>query len=605
MRRVIVLVSFGLLLPAGAMAQLSPGDLSEAHKHLEGLSNCTQCHVLGEKVSNQKCLDCHTEIRDLINTRSGYHASRVVKGKDCAECHSEHHGRKFDMVRFDEENFNHRLTGYELTGAHTRIDCRDCHQPEYITDADLKERTGTYLGLEPACINCHEDYHQKTLGNDCTQCHTTESFAPAEKFDHNNTAFVLLGEHRNVDCIECHKMEMRNGNEFQHFTDIDFANCNSCHGDVHQGNLGTNCKQCHTEEGFSLLAGLRNFNHNTTGFPLKGRHRSVDCTECHKMGAAPSRLFQDNIGISTNACATCHEDVHEGKFGNNCVECHNEDSFRMKMDPDRFDHDLTGFALEGKHETVDCRKCHVSESLTNPLPHNTCASCHEDYHEGEFAEAGVSPDCADCHTVEGFSPGLFSIADHAESDFPLTGGHVATPCFACHLQDNEWHFKNIGIRCVDCHEDVHAGEMNAKYYLDQDCASCHVTDGWHGENLFNHSLTEFELSGAHLRTDCGGCHAGDEEKPHGRFMGISQVCADCHDNIHGSQFEKGGVTDCTRCHGFENWSLADFNHDETAFPLEGKHAEVACVECHKPVDRDGEMIVQYQIQSFECIDCHM
>ncbi len=83
--------------------QISPGDLSQAHAELEGMSNCTLCHDLGDKVSDRKCLECHTDIQSLINKKSGYHAESSVKAKDCFECHSDHHGRKFDMVRFDEQ----------------------------------------------------------------------------------------------------------------------------------------------------------------------------------------------------------------------------------------------------------------------------------------------------------------------------------------------------------------------------------------------------------------------------------------------------------------------------------------------------------------------
>ena len=108
-----IIVSYG---------QISPGDLSEAHAELEGMSNCTLCHDLGDKVSDRKCLDCHTEIQSLINNNRGYHAESTVKAKDCFECHSDHHGRKFDMVRFDEDNFDHDLTGYGLEGKHEEVD---------------------------------------------------------------------------------------------------------------------------------------------------------------------------------------------------------------------------------------------------------------------------------------------------------------------------------------------------------------------------------------------------------------------------------------------------------------------------------------------------
>ena len=71
-----------------------------------------------------------------------------------------------------------------------------------------------------------------------------------------------------------------------------------------------------------------------------------------------------------------------------------------------------------------------------------------------------------------------------------------------------------------------------------------------------------------------------------------------------SNLKKDGITDCIRCHGFENWGIADFNHDNTAFKLEGKHAEIACIECHKETKVEGKIFTQYKFDSFECIDCH-
>ena len=94
--------------------QISPGDLSQSHAKLEGMTNCTLCHELGNKVSDKKCLECHKDIQSLINKKSGYHANADVIKQDCFECHSEHHGRKFDMVRFNEDAFDHDFTGYEL-----------------------------------------------------------------------------------------------------------------------------------------------------------------------------------------------------------------------------------------------------------------------------------------------------------------------------------------------------------------------------------------------------------------------------------------------------------------------------------------------------------
>ncbi|MBK7407779.1 MAG: cytochrome c family protein [Saprospirales bacterium] len=586
-----------------AGAQISPGDLAKSHAELEGMSNCTKCHVLGEKVSNDKCLDCHKEIKSRIDKREGYHYSKEVKGKDCAECHNDHHGRNFDMIHLDKDAFKHTLTGYELTGAHKTIDCRECHKPDLVSDRELRKRTNTYLGLDEKCAACHDDYHQATLSStDCASCHTTEKFVPAEKFNHDKAKFPLLGKHKNVECIECHQKEMRNGQDFQRFADVQFSNCSSCHEDVHFNSLLSNCKECHTEESFDRFIGKNRFNHSRTDFPLKGKHKRVDCFQCHQQDATPLTVFEDRDGVQPDNCVACHEDIHETKFGNKCAECHNEDSFSYSGSMDNFNHNRTSFVLVGKHVAVDCRDCHT-EKLTDPLPHSDCASCHTDYHESQFVQNGSGPDCAKCHTVDGFDVTLYTLEDHNRTKFQLDGAHMATPCFECHLQKEKWLFREIGEKCVDCHDDVHKGYLDSKYYPSQTCQNCHLSTQWK-DNQFDHKLTGYQLEGAHAQQNCAACHGKDEQYPQVNFNALTQTCTECHDNVHDRQFEKNGTTSCESCHGFDNWDASKFDHDATAFKLDGKHVDVECKECHKKIEVDGKSIVQYKFQSFECVDCH-
>ncbi len=601
----IVHIAMLLLFLSGRVAaQLSPGELSRAHKDLEGMTNCTQCHDLGSKVSNDKCLVCHKEIKTLINQNEGYHVSSEVRGKDCAKCHSDHHGRNFDMIRYDEKNFNHNLAGYELTGAHKKVDCRECHKPDYVADSELKKRKESFLGLSQKCNSCHEDVHQKTLGNDCAKCHTTDKFAPASKFNHDKSDFPLVGKHKTVECLECHQKETKNGKEFQKFSNVASNNCNSCHKDPHNDNLGTNCKECHNEQSFSGWSSLSRFNHSKTHFPLKGKHRQVKCQECHQMAATPQKVFQDRLGISTDNCVECHKDVHDGRFGNKCAECHNEDGFRKVGGLDNFDHNRTDFALKGKHEAVDCKKCHVSEHMTDPLPHNTCAECHKDFHEGQFAGLVTPPpDCATCHTVDAFTESSYTLEQHNKSKFPLEGAHVATPCFACHLKETKWVFRKIGERCVDCHKDVHNGQIDAKWYPNNACDKCHVTSSWR-DSQFDHSKTEFTLKGAHQKQDCRACHVPDLANKYGKFADLPSACSNCHEEVHHRQFEEKGVTKCEKCHGNDEWKIAKFDHNKTAFVLDGQHAKVSCEKCHKVKTVDNESFVQYKFESVACAVCH-
>lgn len=602
--RLIYLIAI-VSLPISLNAQLSPGDLAKVHEHLEGNLNCTQCHILGEKVSDDKCLSCHLELKSRINQNKGFHASAAVKVKNCASCHSDHHGKGFQIVRFDEKSFDHKAVGYELTGKHARIDCKACHRPAHIVSDGIRLKKYTYLGLDSKCLNCHEDAHQNTLSKSCSNCHSTEAFVPASNFQHQKTKYNLLGKHKSVDCKQCHPVETRNGEKFQRFSGIAFSNCSNCHTDVHKKELGLKCNECHTEESFQKFIGNDRFNHTATGFFLKGKHKSLDCSKCHNTTLPFNLVFQDRKGIKEDQCISCHKDIHEGKFGIDCKECHSTDGFRKINHPDKFDHNLTNYKLEGKHQQVDCKLCH-KEDFTKNIPHETCASCHKDFHDGQFYKNGLNTDCASCHTVQSFSISHYTIEQHQSGTFPLTGAHEATACSACHLKESKWTFTNLPEKCVGCHQDVHGGYINQQYDPNQNCTVCHQTDSW--QNIqFDHSKTGYQLKGAHSKQACMNCHGlttNETGHPYKHFNYKKSNCTDCHNNVHGNQFEINGITNCVSCHGFENWKAIFFNHDSTAFKLEGKHKEVSCGKCHRETLVENKKIIQFKIEKFECVDCH-
>lgn len=588
-------------------AQISPGELTKAHSKLEGMTNCTKCHVLGDKVSNDKCMECHKELKSRVDQKKGFHASAEVTGKDCFTCHSEHHGRNFEIVRFDIKKFDHQKTGYNLTGAHSKQECNACHQNENIESSEIKNKAYTYLGLKTACISCHKDVHQNTLPTDCASCHNTEEFKPALLFDHAQSNFPLKGKHKETDCATCHEITFINGAMFQKFKGIQHTSCASCHTDPHEGSFGNKCKDCHTEEGFTVFTGKSTFNHAQTQFPLLGKHKKTDCGACHQMGAQveADNVFQDYKGRNFHECITCHEDVHETKLGTDCKQCHTEESFQKIMNPDKFQHNLTGYPLEGKHSTVDCRKCHIAKT-TDPLPHELCGDCHKDYHEGQFVHANSKPDCKDCHTLAGFSESSYTIERHQKNSFALTGAHQATPCFACHQKNEQWTFSNLGTKCVDCHKNVHESGLDEKYYPQQSCDQCHVTDSWAAVN-FEHLQTGFDLTGKHKEIQCISCHLPEDnlkEKGKVLFTGLKKECVYCHKDQHGGQFEEEGKTSCISCHGTDLWKPSLFDHNTAKFKLDGAHIKVSCEKCHKEEIIGDQKVVQYKLEKFECVNCH-
>src|SRR5689334_8476750 len=73
---------------------------------------------------------------------------------------------------------------------------------------------------------------------------------------------------------------------------------------------GLDCGGCHTPASWKMTEAFRGaagFDHDRTGFPLRGGHKAAACTQCH-----------DGRGAVQRACASCHVDAHGGKNGKQC-----------------------------------------------------------------------------------------------------------------------------------------------------------------------------------------------------------------------------------------------------------------------------------------------
>ena len=128
-------------------------------------------------MGDAKCLTCHTVVADLIKADRGFHSSAVAKKQRCLQCHNEHHGRDFELVRFNPTGFDHAQAKYSLSGKHRGLSCGSCHRAKFIRDETLKSKKGTYLGLSKKCLGCHDRYHEDDTGEDCGQCHSFKTFS--------------------------------------------------------------------------------------------------------------------------------------------------------------------------------------------------------------------------------------------------------------------------------------------------------------------------------------------------------------------------------------------------------------------------------------------
>jgi hypothetical protein len=541
MKQFISLIIF-LLFYNSLYAQLSPGDLSKPHKDLEGLSNCTKCHEIGKKVLPQNCLSCHQILNERIKQGKGLHADPGYE--DCADCHSEHHGREYKLIYWDDgqDNFEHKETGFELLGKHATLKCNDCHSPTNIKDmqklqSQKKDLNKTFLGLTQDCLTCHQDEHREQMDITCLNCHNMQGWKPAPKFDHSKNRFRLTGLHNKVQCKSCHKT----------ITDNKYED----------------------DKSYLKFAGL-NFN---------------NCTDCHK-------------------------DPHSNNFGQKCESCHNTSGWQNYA-KNKFDHNKTQYPLKGKHLSVNCEKCHGNSKSNKIARFSKCQDCHKDYHAGQFRDRPQRGKCEECHTVNGFSPANFTISNHEESKFPLTGSHLAIPCVACHEVTGRKNQKTLqfdfqNIQCESCHLDPHNGQVNKYKKMNNNagCEYCHSAKSW-TDVQFDHTQTTFLLVGKHKLIRCNNCHISDKNNVL-NFVKLATNCSSCHDDIHKRQFkDRQNNTDCSRCHTPVDWFAERFDHElHSKFKLEGAHSNVPCEKCHQSQEAFGTTIVRYKPLSSECKSCH-
>lgn len=539
---------------AASSAQISPGPLNRGHASLEGITQCLKCHAPGKGVAADRCLVCHTALAERISGKKGLHARPGYA--ECQKCHIEHHGVDRDLVYWGKsgrEALDHRETGFTLMGKHAKLACRDCHQSRLIQGQEKLVRAGvdlgrTYLGLGTTCLSCHTDEHRgQFAGRECTSCHAQDGWKPASAFDHQKTAAPLTGKHAAVACEKCHPAERAGAQSFRKYRGItSLSDCASCHLDVHRGAFGKTCGQCHSTAGWDRV------------------------------------------------------DTMTGKGM-------------------RFDHDKTGFPLRGRHAPLVCDKCHAG-GFKARLKHGFCSDCHADAHLGQLAARPDKGRCEACHTVDGFSPTLFSVDEHQKTRYPLRGAHLAVSCDACHpkvardvvarltgfssrgnVASRTAQLRFNSTRCVDCHKDPHRGEVD-RYLREGGCESCHRVESWQTSG-FDHSKTRFPLAGGHAKALCSGCHLKGERLS---LAGIPIACESCHSDPHAGQLTKPGLASpCERCHTALDWKPARFDHNrDSAYPLDGAHAQVACSACHPSEARGATAVARYKPLGTACKDCH-
>jgi hypothetical protein len=577
------LAAVAVLAAPSARADLfSPGPLARGHETLEGLSRCTDCHAAGQKLSPERCLACHVELKDRVARGEGYHGRIPPAERACETCHHEHLGRDAPLVDWGaggRDRFDHARTGAPLKGKHARVACAKCHDPRLITDpgvrALLAKRPGrtTLLGLPGGCSACHFDEHRGQTPADCKKCHDEHAWKPARGFDHARTTYPLTGKHGKVECAKCHP------------------------------------------------------------------RREDETTAAGTFPAPVSRSFSAFKPLPHARCVDCHKkDPHEGRFGESCESCHQTASWKEMVGRGKENafHAKTKYPLLGAHLEVACKACHGpfagQKAKYKGLAFQACTDCHVDSHVGQLARAGrPAPGCETCHVVQGWIPARYELEQHARSTYPLSGGHRAVACGACHPHDERLGARvpaavrsrvaaqgrplkvshtvlarSGAERCETCHRDPHGGQFKPRAQPSA-CLACHQVVGW-STLTFDHKDSRFPLAGKHAKAACAACHPRRGDDPV-RYRPLETTCAGCHADPHAGQLarKKGGASDCARCHDEASWKASRFTHAPpfTTYRLKGKHAPLKCEACHPKVAVAGApATARYRPLPTACEGCH-
>lgn len=244
-------------------------------------------------------------------------------------------------------------------------------------------------------------------------------------------------------------------------------------------------------------------------------------------------------------CNLCHKPFRKDAQNRLCMDCHDHRNIANDV--------KWGKGLHGKNRRKNCRQCHSE-------------------HKGRDAKI-AQLDKRDF--------------DHSLTEFPLRNKHRAKDikCKSCHKKGKK--YRDVPTKCNSCHrkDDVHKGSLGKV------CADCHSDKGWK-KVRFDHSKTDYPLTGKHREVKCRDCHKNKDHKK------TPKTCYACHrnDDEHRGKYGKK----CKSCHTPKDWTISLFNHGrKTDYRLRGAHRKIKCKACHK-----GNLYKNKQKLKTDCYACH-
>jgi len=331
-------------------------------------------------------------------------------------------------------------------------------------------------------------------------------------------------------------------------------------GVTSHASLATNCSACHVA--FWQASSM-----------------AANCLACHtdvaRQQKAPSTLhgilLKNNPGLT---CRSCHPD-HRG------ATISLTDTSKINLTHNVFGYALTAHPHQADGTAFACSACHLNGYTS--FDQSVCTNCHQqikaDFMQSHLQAYGNT--CLACHDgIDSYGHNFY----HGNVAFQLTGKHTQVDCGGCHTGARSIaDLKSTSQGCDSCHQknDPHNGQFG------KDCGACHTTAGW-TPATFDHNLSSFKLTGAHVNVTCAKCHLNNI------FKGTPTDCASCHADpaFHAGLFKN---TACDQCHNTNAWASASFNQPHPSCGERNclQHHRATCADCH-PVN----------LMTSTCLKCH-
>jgi hypothetical protein len=208
-----------------------------------------------------------------------------------------------------------------------------------------------------------------------------------------------------------------------------------------------------------------------------------------------------------------------------------------------------------------------------------------------------------------FSPGELN-AQSMGMSIGAALSHSELDCSACHPAF--WSGISMRDRCLDCHQDVaqelsRPGSLHGSFDSALACQDCH-----HEHRGSDAALTDFES--VHFPHETVGFSLQEHRKSlgqkpfscmicHPRSVRSFDVftCRSCHLSSDLLEHIQAFGTACLNCHdGVDRFEQGAFNHQHSAFPLDGAHSSLVCTRCHQ----DADSIEALRATPQGCASCH-